>query len=718
MAAQLRHGRTAASAPSVVRRQRDQLRRSLRGLAREGFRTVHVLRSPTDEVAAATHRPGEAAQRLPRRARPVRRDRRRARLPGRARGAARPAGLRRSLATTPVERSTPVHPGRSTRRLRRRPGRPRAGLARRAAARHGHGRGRPRPLRTRQPREQAGPGAPRPQRPGEPRPGGDARQLAAEPPEFRAAVEAFCYDLVSHLVLDDGRLVVAHAGLKEAYHGRASGRVRSFCAVRRHDRRDRRVRPAGALPVGQRLPRARRWCSTATRRPRRRRGSTTRCASTPAASSAAGSPRFATRRRSSSPCRRSRSGTRRPSRSRSRGRGRRRTAARATPTSSTSPTCSGKRDHRDCAPRAVVSPGGERRRRARGHEPVRAAPALAALSAADHGPVATSARPDLLEHPAEAFEAYDAARRHRIGLRGEAHGLARGRARLPRRRRRAGSVRRHRRETGALYTRTGRSFFDPTLTEALLAAVRAAVGKARLWTSWAATGSCSTARCCRGRRRRRTLLRDQYAVGRGSRADGACRRRSTDWPPRRRAAWTSTSLAARTDAAPHNAEAFAAAYRRYCWADRRHSTASSLRRSSCSPPGRGRSTTAIMTGTSPWPTGSWPPTRAVPAPDGASAGDHHRRRLGAGRVDWWTELIAVGRRGHGGEAAGQPDAHGKGLVQPGLKVRGPEYLRIIYGPDYTEPANLTPSGPQPRPQALACAARVRARPRGARAVGA
>ena len=29
-------------------------------------------------------------------------------------------------------------------------------------------------------------------------------------------------------MLDGGRLVVAHAGLKEAYHGRASGRVRSF----------------------------------------------------------------------------------------------------------------------------------------------------------------------------------------------------------------------------------------------------------------------------------------------------------------------------------------------------------------------------------------------------------------------------------------------------------------------------------------------------------
>ena len=34
--------------------------------------------------------------------------------------------------------------------------------------------------------------------------------------------------LIAHYVLDDGRLVVAHAGPKEAYHGRTSGRVRAF----------------------------------------------------------------------------------------------------------------------------------------------------------------------------------------------------------------------------------------------------------------------------------------------------------------------------------------------------------------------------------------------------------------------------------------------------------------------------------------------------------
>src|SRR6202044_3040970 len=54
-------------------------------------------------------------------------------------------------------------------------------------------------------------------------------QLDAEPEEFRARVERFIDGLISHYVLDGGRLVVAHAGLIERYQGRASGRVREFC---------------------------------------------------------------------------------------------------------------------------------------------------------------------------------------------------------------------------------------------------------------------------------------------------------------------------------------------------------------------------------------------------------------------------------------------------------------------------------------------------------
>lgn len=53
-------------------------------------------------------------------------------------------------------------------------------------------------------------------------------QLDAEPPEFVNAAKRFIDGLISHYVLDDGNLVVAHAGMKESMIGRASGRVRDF----------------------------------------------------------------------------------------------------------------------------------------------------------------------------------------------------------------------------------------------------------------------------------------------------------------------------------------------------------------------------------------------------------------------------------------------------------------------------------------------------------
>ena len=54
-------------------------------------------------------------------------------------------------------------------------------------------------------------------------------QLGQESPEFMEAVKAFLYDLVSHYVFDQGKLVVAHAGIKEEMQGRGSAAVRAFC---------------------------------------------------------------------------------------------------------------------------------------------------------------------------------------------------------------------------------------------------------------------------------------------------------------------------------------------------------------------------------------------------------------------------------------------------------------------------------------------------------
>ncbi len=53
-------------------------------------------------------------------------------------------------------------------------------------------------------------------------------QLEMETPDFRNQVASFLDGLVSHYVLDDGKLVVAHAGLKEEMQGRGSGKVRDF----------------------------------------------------------------------------------------------------------------------------------------------------------------------------------------------------------------------------------------------------------------------------------------------------------------------------------------------------------------------------------------------------------------------------------------------------------------------------------------------------------
>src|ERR1700722_4364456 len=57
-------------------------------------------------------------------------------------------------------------------------------------------------------------------------------------------------------------------------------------------------------------------------------------------------------------------------------------------------------------------------------------------------------------------------------------------------------------------------------------------------------------------------------------------------------------------------------------------------------------------------------------------------------ISWWGDLT----RGGGEGVVMKPEsyiARGlRGLVQPALKVRGAEYLRIIYGPEYTLPGKL------------------------------
>jgi hypothetical protein len=57
-------------------------------------------------------------------------------------------------------------------------------------------------------------------------------------------------------------------------------------------------------------------------------------------------------------------------------------------------------------------------------------------------------------------------------------------------------------------------------------------------------------------------------------------------------------------------------------------------------------------------------------------------------VAWWEALTAGGGEGMVVKPLANGARSGSGRVQPGIKVRGREYLRLIYGPHYTEKENL------------------------------
>lgn len=74
-------------------------------------------------------------------------------------------------------------------------------------------------------------------------------------------------------------------------------------------------------------------------------------------------------------------------------------------------------------------------------------------------------------------------------------------------------------------------------------------------------------------------------------------------------------------------------------------------------------------------------TRSV---DVTLADPESRRRA----TEWWLDLVGTGGEGMVIKPAAGIVGRGRELVQPGLKVRGPEYLRLIYGPEYDDPDTL------------------------------
>ncbi|MEU4493992.1 polynucleotide kinase-phosphatase [Streptomyces sp. NPDC023998] len=514
-------------------------------------------------------------------------------------------------------------------------------------------------------------------------------QLEKEDDAFREQVREFIDSLVSHYVLDGGKLVVCHAGLPEKYHGRTSGRVRSHALygdttgetdefglpVRYPWAEDYRGRAAvvyGHTPVPNTS-----WINN------------TICLDTGAVF------------------------------------GGKMTALRW-PERELVDVPAEKVWYEPAKPLVTEAPGGregrpldladvqgrrvvETRHMARiGVREENAAAALEVMSrfAVDPrllaylpptmSPTATSkgdargpaAHGPFLEHPAEAFAQYRADGVAKVVCE-EKHMGSRAVALVCRdavaARERFGVEG----PTGALHTRTGRPFFDdPAVTEEILARLRTAVTEAGLWQELDTDWLLLDAELMPWSLKASGLLRSQYAaVGAAS---GAVLPSATAALEAAVARGVPVDgLLAKQRERAGDAAAFTDAYRRYCW------TTEGLDGVRLAPfqilAVQGRSLAAVPHDEQlAWldrlvehdPTGLLQVTRRLIVETGDDASV-------ASGVDWWLEMT-----GRGGEGmvvkplqALARDEKGR-LVQPGIKVRGREYLRIIYGPEYTRPENL------------------------------
>ncbi|MFE2544074.1 polynucleotide kinase-phosphatase [Actinacidiphila glaucinigra] len=502
-------------------------------------------------------------------------------------------------------------------------------------------------------------------------------------PAFREQVREFIDGLVSHYVLDGGRLVVCHAGLPEKYHGRTSGRVRSHALygdttgetdefglpVRYPWAEDYRGRAAvvyGHTPVPSTS-----WINN------------TICLDTGAVFGGRMTAlRWPEREIVDVPAERV-------------------WYEPAKPLASEAPGGHDGRplDLADVTGRRVVETAHH------GRVAVREENAAAALEVMSRfavdprllmylpptmSPCATSQLDGYLEHPHEAFAAYRADGVGQV-LCEEKHMGSRAVALVCRDAQTAGErfgvtggV------TGALHTRTGRPFFDdPAVTEQVLERLRASVTAAGLWDELGTDWLLLDAELMPWSLKASGLLRKQYAaVGAASGAVfpgvlaalESAAARGTDV----------AGLLERQRGRSADAASFTEAYRRYCW------TTEGLDGVRLAPfqilAAQGRSLAALPHDgqlalidrlVANDPTGLLQETRRLLV-------DTRDEESVAAGTRWWLELTEAGGEGMVVKPlqALVRTEDGNRLVQPGIKCRGREYLRIIYGPEYTRPDQL------------------------------
>jgi protein phosphatase len=239
---------------------------------------------------------------------------------------------------------------------------------------------------------------------------------------------------------------------------------------------------------------------------------------------------------------------------------------------------------------------------------------------------------------------------------------------------------------GVCYTRTGRPMFpDGDLERKLLDAVGETLAAARFWESFNTTWVCLDCELMPWSAKAQELLVDQYgpvgiaattSLGLAAGAVSQAIERGVDLLA------MLVDLQRRQTAAAKYVEA----YGRYCWPvngvdDLRVAPFQILATEGATyidetHQWHMQQTALLAAAGAPIISGT--PFKVVDLGDDASKTD---------AIEWWTELTAGGGEGMVVKPLEFIAKSGRS-IQPGIKCRGPEYLRIIYGPEYDLPGNL------------------------------